>query len=271
MNYVCLYSDQDDLIVSEIFKDPKLSKQFEMVSLFDFLQYIEIDDEIDNDHIKIRWTLKNNKKISNENTFLVNRLTSLSQVNKFDLNDQNQLSREIQSYFLFSLSQFKKSLSPSKYFSLTGNQFSLLEQWKIADKIKIKTPPYSIGHQDLSEPNKPNTIKTNIYNYFNWSVNNQNQKTNFIIEKPKGRPYFSYSFLNETYTTEPKDKIQQRVLNYTKKIASKLKVDILEYLFFVDKENITFASANPYLLSKNHNVKNFIKSELKKLLKECSL
>jgi len=268
INFLCLYSHKEDPVVNAIQQDPLLREKIKLLSLSEFLFDVEVNDSIKNNKILIKWKLKDGKFYTSENTYIINRLHSLEH-RKIIKNLNSYTARELYAYFIFSLSQFKKSLNSSNENGLTGGSPTLIEQWQKAKKLKIKHPHYYYGKQkDIGS----NYIQGNLFSYYHWKVMDKKINTNdFYLhyKRPQGDPVFLYKF-NKTIWVHSQNKdqlttdVNKKIKNYGQSLSKTLNKDICEILFFVNNNKITFGSMNTFLINiKNKNDFNYIQTELK--------
>ncbi len=172
--------------------------------------------------------------------------------------DQVAIEQDIYS-FLSGVLNGKKSSSYPDLFGLGNSIMPLHYQWnkiKQAD-IDIKVPSFFYGFKEENPFNYESTkTSTIIYSHplkvYNWRENLVKKKNVFCFVKPKGIPYqvfisFDSIFIQALTIQKIEAKIETKLVNKAKNIADVFNHKIVEFLFFIDEEDIAFGMMSPTL------------------------
>jgi len=196
------------------------------LSVEDLLQQTNIIDELNNDEVKISWTLPSGKEIVNSNDFyLINRVLSVPEeiFNSFSEDDRLYSISEFRAYLTFAIEAFPISFSKPGAFGLSGNRFSLVRQWEMikgADFV-FKTPKYYLGNMDFC-PWEEGLVYANPFDFYYWR-SNQNlvdvDRASFVFSKPKGKPVVACVIGEDVniFCCYAGDEISQKAESYLKR------------------------------------------------------
>ncbi len=233
----------------------KISIPLIFLSLEDLLKQVEIFDEIIEGVTKIGWTLPQGRKVTNsKECFLINRALSVSEslFDDFHLLDKEYALAEFRAYLTFAIESFPLTLARPGPGGLSGNRFSLPQQWNMVQKsgIDLSIPDYYFGHANYSPFKNSNcVVRTTPYNYYYWRPgvpSCKNEEVNFCFLRPPGDPIicsvlgkkvFVFPYLNQQNITEL---IESKLLKISQTLAIAFNYAIAECLFFVEGDKITF-------------------------------
>lgn len=253
---VLLCSDLKEPVTQSLVRyQDGLSFQLVVLTLEDILNDVEIFDEVIEGIPKIGWSLQDGNCIINSHEcLLINRVFSVpgSLFENFHPADRNYALAEFRAYLMFAIEAFPLSTSKPGSGGLSGNQFSLPQQWKIVQdaKVNVDTPSYYLGnplHQPFKNTNV--IIQSTIFNYYYWRPGIPSCKEmdiNFCFLRPEGIPViclvigtqcnvFPYS---GDYTLS--ESVVLKLTEIGKCLARIFDYFIAECLFFLNEEQITF-------------------------------
>ena len=250
--FLLLYSHTNEPVTQAL-----LSKGFCALSVEEFLSSVEVMDEISEGIPKISWTLKNGVVVNNRDWIIINRVLSISEdfFRNFVPEDRAYALAEVRAYFQFSLTAFESITERPGSHGLSGNRFSLPQQWSMVEDTipALSIPQYEMGLLSDQE----NTVNSSIYNYYLWRPGYK-KETCFGFIKPKGVPILG-SFFGTTAFTTPLDSqervnsaVGDRLEGYICDLKRLFEFWIGECLFFVDGQTITFGMISniPYATKK---------------------
>lgn len=232
-----------------------LNFQLITLSLEDFLNRVEIFDEIIDGLPKIRWTLPDDSIITNsEDFFLINRVLTVpeSLFEDFHPLDKEYALAEFRAYLTFALEAFPLALAKPGPGGLSGNRFSLPQQWYIVQeaKLNISTPDYYLG--DLKYFNYKQSdliVYSTPYNYYYWKPSIpscKHEEINFCFSKPPGIPIVC-SILGEEvfvfpyFADDPLSRsTNAKLTEISRQLTRLFEYSIAECLLFVDGKEVTF-------------------------------
>jgi hypothetical protein len=247
----------------------ELAFPFLIMTLEDFLKDVEVFDEIIDGIPKIEWTCPKNRKITNSDWFLVNRVLSLPQklFEDFHPEDREYAQAEFRAYLMFALMSFPESLGKPGQGGLSGNRYSLPLQWSKVENLnlEIAVPIFFLGNkQYMPFDNASKVVHTSPFNYYFWKPDVK-KESEFCFIRPEGNPVISSVVGDQGFAFPAKedyilDTQEERITVASKKIADEFGYPIAESLWFVDGEHITFGMMSniPYA-SKN---KRFFQSSI---------
>lgn len=266
-------SDINEAITNWIINNKSLELYCDVITLNDLLNKYEIQDELNDDEVKIEWSfLLEGKKYTNKEYSLLNRITFIenSLFENFQLIDLDYAKREFEAYLGFAFNAFK---SP-QYQALNGiceKIYSLPQQWQmVQNTIFMHVPEYWWSGQNFNPlANNENVVHSEIFNFLNWSSTPFKKPTGFSFMKPIGHPVFILA-LGESYllTSELSLTFTQRqiIIAIGRKLSELFKYFIFECLLFVDGDQITFGCVNIDIVRSSNNPdfnsflqKNFLK------------
>jgi hypothetical protein len=194
-------------------------------------------------------------------SLVINRMSHVPEEVILNYPEADQVAIEQDIYaFLSGVLNGKNSSSYPDLFGLGNSIIPLHYQWnKIKqENIDVKVPKFFYGFKDGNPFNYESTkTSTIIYSHplkvYNWRENLVKQKNVFCFVKPKGIPYQVFmsfdSIVIQALTIETKieTKIEKQLINKVKNIANVFNHKIVEFLFFIDEEDITFGMMSPTL------------------------
>ncbi|MGA8165114.1 MAG: hypothetical protein WB791_08845 [Waddliaceae bacterium] len=225
-----------------------------VLTLEDFLKQVEVFDEVINGVPKIEWTLPIYRITNSQDFFLINRVLSVpeSLFGDFHPLDREYALAEFRAYLTFAIEAFPLALAKPGPGGLSGNRFSLPQQWGIVQKadIDISTPDYFLGNPKYSPLKETQLIvHSTPYNYYYWkpSVPScKKREVNFCFSRPSGIPTIC-SILGEAVFVFPyfenallDQSIDSQLIFIAKQLATTFEYSIAECLLFVDVDKITF-------------------------------
>lgn len=263
------------ILTSGLDKDLSLVK----LSLSNLLKDTSIFDEINNDEVKIEWTLPSGEKIHNsEKYYLLNRVLSIPDelFEDFDSVDKTYSMSEFRAYLTFAIESFPKCSAKPGPFGLSGNRFSLPRQWETVSKAKLPlaVPEYYLGDLSLIEPNS-NLVYSTPHNYYFWKPNKDlHDSSSFAFERPPGIPIICSVAGDEVevYPYQQDEQINSSGTLLFKELAFRLAhlfdSPIAEILLFFDTSLISFGMISniPYASKNKPWFKSLLRSFLQKEL-----
>lgn len=282
---ITLYNDSYDPVVQALQKrQDRRHCSIEFISVQELLNDIEIDDEIIEGEAFIQWTLPNQKKITNtKENFVVNRIVGLDDAlfDEFHPDDREYALSEFSAYLQFALEAFPRiSARPGPY-GLSGNVFPLPYQWKRVQESKkvqkieaIKVPSYFLGELTQLPEEFRNTelVCSEIFNLYNWTASSRKKKDGygFVFERPKGCPISVFSSPVSQLALDLQQNVELRgpLSEKLNRIAETLReeiwsVEMMEFLFFVSDNQISFGMGSPLLSQAQHfsdQINKFVES-----------
>lgn len=225
-----------------------------VLTLEDFLKQAEVFDEITNGVPKIEWTFPGERITNSEHFFLINRVLSVpeSLFGDFHPLDREYALTEFRAYLTFAIEAFPLALAKPGPGGLSGNRFSLPQQWDIVQKtgIDISIPDYFLGNPKYSPFNKTDLIiHSTPYNYYYWKPyvpSCKKKEINFSFSRPSGIPTICAILGEEVFVfpyfenTPLEQSIDFRLIPIAKQLAITFEYSIAECLLFVDEDKITF-------------------------------
>lgn len=225
-----------------------------VLTLENFLKQVEVFDEVINGVPKIEWTFPDNRVTNSENFFLINRVLSVpeSLFGDFHPTDRGYALAEFRAYLTFAIEAFPLALAKPGPGGLSGNRFSLPQQWGIVQKadIGISTPDYFLGNPKYS-PLKKNDLNVHSmpYNYYYWKPDFplcEKEKINFSFSRPPGNPIICSIFAEDIFVfpyfekTSIDQSMESQLIAVARKLATTFEYYIAECMLFVDGNKITF-------------------------------
>jgi len=237
------------------------------LSVEELLHETCIIDELNNDKVKISWTLPSGNEILNSNDFyLINRVLSIPEdiFNSFSEEDRLYSISEFRAYLAFAIQAFPVSFSRPGAFGLSGNRFSLVRQWEMikGEDFVFKTPKYYLGNMDFC-PLEEDLVYTNPFDFYYWRPN-QNvvdvDRASFVFSKPKGKPVVACIIGEDVniFCYYARDEISSKTESYLKEqsllILNLFNYAIAEILFFIEGDDFTFGMISniPYASNKKN-------------------
>jgi hypothetical protein len=281
LHILMLYDDPSDPIVTLLSNQQNnLHHEITLVSVKEFIEKMEICDELDIDGVNIRWSLKNNggstRVWNNHNTYLINRCYGLGEPchSLFHPDDREYAKNEFIAYLSFAFNSFKYRLQPVNYYGLSGSTMPLFIQWnKVKGQIDgIQIPNYYVGPYHLLKWTKA-IINSDPYDITYWRANDTNSDIGndyvFAYERPPGEPVFIYItpigadiLKSESLSnTEIDEEFLKSTAIY---IGKKIGISLGEVLLCVSNQQITFGAATPHIINAK-NTPNFKELTLKAL------
>ncbi len=220
-----------------------------------------IDDEIIAGEPLIHWKTDAGLEIKNLRAYtLVNRVDYLPKELFLDFHpeDQDYAYYEWYAYLSFALSSFTNATSKPSHAGLSGSTIPLPMQWKKikkAFKKELPVPQYyygSLEHCPFSLKD-PDLVSGDLYNLYHWKPGFGSQdkdKRYFLYKRPKGTPVICLTVGKEVLFSDSQSltKTEQNILRtYALKVSEIFSFQISETLFFIDKDEVSFAMMNNYL------------------------
>ena len=237
------------------------------LTLEDFLKNTEVFDEVVGGVPKIEWTLPGKKRITNsQEFFLINRVLSTpeSLFKDFHPLDREYALAEFRAYLTFAIEAFPFTLAKPGPGGLSGNRFSLPQQWNIIKNsgLDILTPKFFLGNPKYSPFNEAElVIYSTPYNYYYWKPNIPSCKSkeiNFCFSRPPGVPIICSTIGNSVFVFPYfdndmiKKSIEFKITTLISELTEIFDFFIAECLLFVDNTKVTFGMISniPYASKK---------------------
>lgn len=259
--YLLVYSNKEEFITQSLMENSSLLKdELLALSVEEILNEVIIEDEINQGVASLKWTLPNGRVIQNTpDVLLINRVEQLNPnlFKHFHPDDQDYALHEFQAYLSFALEAFSKKTAAPTFLGLCGKVAPLPYQWQLVGdmKVSIKTPQYFLGPKNLSmmSPQSDKHIIGDTYNFYSWRPNADAKKWDnihaddllFIFERPAGTPLPVFTCGKKVIASS--GQVPEEIHRLAPQIASTLKTECAEMLFFVNEEEITFAMASPLM------------------------
>lgn len=225
-----------------------------VLTLEDFLKQVEVFDEVINGVPKIEWTLPDDRVTNSKDFFLINRVLSVpeSLFGDFHPLDREYALAEFRAYLTFAIEAFPLALAKPGPGGLSGNRFSLPQQWGIVQRadIGILTPDYFLGNPKYSLLKETDlTVHSTPYNYYYWKPgvpSCKKEEVNFSFSRPFGTPIIC-SILGEEVFVFPyfekaslDQSMESQLIAIARQLAMTFEYSIAECMLFVDGNKITF-------------------------------